>query len=222
MARRPSDSPRPLPKRPAAALRPPPDYTREAALIAAGAGLVAGCDEVGRGPLAGPVVAAAVILDPARLPPGLADSKTLKAAQREAAFAAILESALAVSVASRSAASIDRLNIRAASLLAMTEAVRGLALAPGHVLVDGRDVPAGLPCPATALIGGDGLSASIAAASIVAKVLRDRMMSRADALFPGYGFPAHAGYPTPSHKAAIAALGPCPIHRMSFRPLSGR
>ncbi len=195
---------------------------REAALIAAGNGPVAGCDEVGRGPLAGPVVAAAVILDPARLPPGLADSKTLKPAQREAAFAAILESALAVSVASRSAASIDRLNIRAASLLAMTEAVHGLALAPGHVLVDGRDVPAGLPCPATALIGGDGLSASIAAASIVAKVLRDRMMSRADALFPGYGFAAHAGYPTPSHKAAIAALGPCPIHRMSFRPLSGR
>jgi ribonuclease HII len=219
MARRPSDSPRPpVPRAP----RTPPGFSREAALVADGAGPVAGCDEVGRGPLAGPVVAAAVILDPARLPPGLDDSKKLTPAQRETAFAAILDAALAVSIASQSAAAIDRLNIRAASLLAMRRAVEGLTVAPGHVLVDGRDVPAGLPCPATALVGGDALSASIAAASIIAKVLRDRMMAEADALFPGYGFSAHAGYPTPAHKAAIAALGPCPLHRMSFRPLSGR
>jgi ribonuclease HII len=184
-------------------------------------GLVAGVDEVGRGPLAGPVVTAAVILDPARVPPGLADSKTLGAARREALYPLILRDALAVSFASASAARIDATNIRAATLAAMARAVAALNLQPALVLVDGRDVcDAG--CPVRAIIGGDASEPAIAAASIVAKVLRDRMMARLDAIFPAYGFAAHAGYGTQGHRDAIFRHGPCPEHRFTFAPVKGR
>jgi ribonuclease HII len=181
----------------------------------------AGVDEVGRGPLAGPVVTAAVILDPARIPSGLADSKALKPAAREALFEVILRDAAAVSVASASAARIDAMNIRAATLWAMGRAVAGLSLRPGLVLVDGRDVcPSDAPC--RAIIGGDGLEPAISAASIVAKVLRDRLMTRLGQAYPAYGFGQHAGYGTRAHLAALAAHGPCPEHRRSFAPLKPR
>ena len=178
---------------------------------------VAGVDEVGRGPLAGPVTAAAVILDPAHAIHGLDDSKKLKAPQREALFAEILAESQ-VAVAFVPVTVIDRINIRQASLLAMRRAVEALNIQPDFALIDGRDVPPGLPCPAEAIIGGDGKSASIAAASIVAKVLRDRLMTRAALAYPGYGFEKHAGYGTPLHKAGIARLGPCRLHRLSFAP----
>lgn len=179
---------------------------------------VAGTDEAGRGPLAGPVVAAAVILDPRNTPPGLNDSKKLSAAQRESLFDAILATSI-VSIASSSPRHIDRRDIRKASLDAMRRAVAGLAVAPRHVLVDGRDVPPGLTVSAQALVKGDSRSLSIAAASIVAKVMRDRMMARAGLVHPAYGFEIHAGYGTERHRSAIAVHGPCPLHRMSFRPL---
>jgi ribonuclease HII len=182
---------------------------------------VAGVDEVGRGPLAGPVVTAAVILDPEDVPSGLADSKTLSAARREMLFAEITARALAVSVASASAASIDATNIRAATLSAMARSVRGLGVVPGLVLVDGRDVIA-VPMVCRAIIRGDASEPSIAAASIVAKVLRDRLMARLSLAFPAYGFAGHAGYGTEAHRAAILAHGPCPHHRFSFAPISGR
>lgn len=191
--------------------------TLETALGAQGFHAVAGVDEAGRGPLAGPVSAAAAILDPARPIAGLADSKTLTAAQREALFEEILAKAT-VSVAFMTARQIEETDIRKASLEAMRRAVAGLALPPDFALIDGRDVPPGLPCPARAVIGGDGISASIAAASIIAKVLRDRMMARAELSFPGYGFGRHAGYGTKQHKTAISELGPCALHRMSFAP----
>nr|WP_309242802.1 ribonuclease HII [Lichenibacterium sp. 6Y81] len=177
---------------------------------------MAGVDEAGRGPLAGPVSAAAVILDPAALPPGIDDSKALTAEKREALFDAILGSALAVGVGLAPAAEIDAVNIRQATFAAMRRAVRALAVAPDHLLIDGRDVPPGLPCPARALVKGDALSLSIAAASIVAKVTRDRLMVRLDALHPGYGFRIHKGYPTAAHRAAIMRHGPTPFHRLSF------
>jgi ribonuclease HII len=179
---------------------------------------VAGTDEAGRGPLAGPVVAAAVILDPRNTPSGLNDSKKLSAAQRESLFDAILETSV-VSIASSSPRHIDRRDIRKASLDAMRRAVAGLAVAPRHVLVDGRDVPPSLTASAQALVKGDSRSLSIAAASIVAKVMRDRMMARAGLVHPAYGFEIHAGYGTERHRSAIAVHGPCPLHRMSFRPL---
>lgn len=179
---------------------------------------VAGTDEAGRGPLAGPVVAAAVILDPRNTPPGLNDSKKLSAAQRESLFDAILATSV-VSIASSSPRHIDRRDIRKASLDAMRRAVAGLAVAPRHVLVDGRDVPPGLTVSTQALVKGDSRSLSIAAASIVAKVVRDRMMARADLVHPAYGFEIHAGYGTERHRSAIAVHGPCPLHRMSFKPL---
>ena len=197
-----------------------PDFARELALALRGLGPVAGVDEVGRGPLAGPVVAAAVILDPDRLPSGVADSKQLGPGEREAAFAAILGSALAVSVAGVPAGVIDAIDIRQASLLAMRRAVRGLAIPPAFGLVDGNDPPQ-LPCPREAIVRGDALVLSIAAASIVAKVARDRMMARLDLAHPAYGFAGHKGYGTRRHRAAIAEHGPCPVHRMSFRPLAG-
>ena len=197
-----------------------PDFARERGLIGRGLWPVAGVDEVGRGPLAGPVVAAAVILDPDRLPLGVADSKQLTAHERESAFALILEAALAVSVAAVPAGVIDRIDIRQASLLAMRRAVAGLALPPAYALVDGRDPPA-LPCPVEAIVRGDAAILSIAAASVVAKVARDRTMTRLDAVHPAYGFARHMGYATRAHREAIAAHGPCPLHRMSFRPLAG-
>ena len=191
--------------------------TLEEALWAKGHRHVAGVDEAGRGPLAGPVSAAAAILDPARTIPGLADSKKLKAQEREALFAEILAKAT-VSVAFATAAEIDGTDIRKASLAAMRRAVAALGACPDFALIDGRDIPPGLICPARAVIGGDALSASIAAASIVAKVLRDRMMARADLAFLGYEFARHAGYGTAIHKAGIDRLGPCGLHRLSFAP----
>jgi ribonuclease HII len=183
--------------------------------------LVAGVDEVGRGPLAGPVVAAAVILDPQRLPAGLADSKTLTAARREAIATDILDSALAVAVASSSAAVIDAGNIRVATLASMARAVALLARSPDLVLVDGRD-RIETDCPCRAIIGGDGSEPAIAAASIVAKVMRDALMRRLAVRYPLYGFDQHAGYGTQAHRAAIARHGPCPEHRFSFSPIKGR
>ncbi len=200
--------------------RPLAAYAREAELARRGLRCIAGIDEVGRGPLAGPVVAAAVILDPDDIPEGLCDSKILDREEREALSAAILARAV-VSIASVSALEIDRINIRQATLLAMRRALAGLAIAPEHALVDGNDCPA-LPCEAEAIIGGDALVASIAAASIVAKVARDRMMARLGQAFPLYGFEMHAGYPTPAHRAALDSHGPCALHRYSFAPLKGR
>ncbi|OEC98672.1 MULTISPECIES: ribonuclease HII [unclassified Rhizobium] len=194
--------------------------TFELELIARRAGHwpVAGADEAGRGPLAGPVVAAAVILDPERIPDGLNDSKQLTAARREELFVEILATAT-VSIASSSAGRIDTTDIRKASLDAMRRAICGLAVPASYVLTDGLDVPAGLACPGKAVVKGDARSFSIAAASIVAKVTRDRMMARAGVVFPAYGFAAHAGYGTAQHRAGIEEHGPCPLHRMSFRPL---
>lgn len=188
--------------------------------MAQGCRAVAGVDEVGRGPLAGPVVAAAVILDPDRLPGGLNDSKTLTAGRREALYEDIMRHAH-VAVASVPAAVIDLINIRQATLLAMTRAVRALAVAADHVLVDGRDVPE-LDCPGQALVGGDGKSLSIAAASIVAKVTRDRLMERLAAHDPRFGFETHAGYGTARHLEALAEHGPTRYHRLSFAPLKNR
>jgi ribonuclease HII len=195
-----------------------PDFSLEMAARREGFWPVAGTDEAGRGPLAGPVVAAAVILDPDHIPDGLNDSKQLTAAQRESLFKQILATAT-VSIASTGAATIDATDIRKASLDAMRRAVYGLTIRPQMVLADGRDIPPGLICAGKAVIKGDARSVSIAAASIVAKVTRDRMMTRAHLPFPAYGFGLHAGYATAKHRAAIEAHGPCPLHRMSFRPL---
>ena len=180
---------------------------------------IAGVDEVGRGPLAGPVAAAAVILDPAHLPAGLDDSKKLSADMRESLFADIVATALAVSFGMASAAEIDAINIRMASLLAMRRAVAALSLRADYAIVDGRDVPPGLPCAAHAIIGGDGICLSIAAASIVAKVMRDRLMRALHVLHPAFGFDTNVGYATAYHRQAIARVGPTPFHRMSFSPM---
>ena len=181
---------------------------------------VAGLDEAGRGPLAGPVVAAAVILDADRMPEGLDDSKRLSAQAREHLFQAIVDTALSVSVASLSASSIDGSDILRASLEAMRRAAMGLCLAPRFALADGRDIPPGLPYPARAVIKGDQRCQSIAAASIVAKVTRDRMMARAAQIAPLHGFEAHMGYATKRHRMAITEHGPIiRLHRMSFAPL---
>ncbi len=195
-------------------------FHRETKAIAEGLWPLAGVDEVGRGPLAGPVVAAAVILDPQAVPEGLDDSKNLTPARRDELFALIAESALAIGIASATAAEIDTINIRQATLLAMRRAVAALALPPAFVLVDGNDPPT-LACPAESVIGGDAQIASIAAASIVAKVTRDAMMARLCARYPAYGFSLHAGYGTPRHRAALQAHGPCPEHRYSFAPVKG-
>jgi ribonuclease HII len=197
-----------------------PDFSLERRLIARGAGPVCGIDEAGRGPLAGPVVAAAVILDPKRIPKGLDDSKRLKAEERARLCEEILRKAVAVSVASVAADGIDAVNILRASLEAMRRAACLLSVAPGHALVDGRDVPAGLPCAAQALIKGDQRSQSVAAASIVAKVTRDRMMMRCAAVHSAYGFELHMGYATQRHRTAIMEAGAVVrIHRMTFAPL---
>lgn len=196
-----------------------PDFSLEAAARREGLWPVAGTDEAGRGPLAGPVAAAAVILDPGDIPEGLDDSKRLDAAARETVFGAIVARAAAVSFASLSAAAIDGCDIRKASLEAMRRAVAGLSLPPAMVLADGRDVPPGLPCHGRAVVKGDQRSQSIAAASIVAKVLRDRMMARAGACDGRYGFEVHMGYATARHRAAIGEHGPAPrLHRLSFAP----
>ena len=191
-----------------------PDLTHESALGAR----VAGVDEAGRGPLAGPVSAAAVVLDPGDLPAGLNDSKTLTAARRAALFDEIHAKA-EVSLAWASVEEIDRLNIRAASLLAMRRAVEGLRSLPEAALIDGNACPEGLPCRGVTLVKGDALSLSVAAASIIAKVARDRVMVQLAAEFPGYGWEVNAGYPTASHRAALQHLGVTPHHRRSFRPV---
>jgi ribonuclease HII len=194
-----------------------PTFRFEKGLMRDGFMPVAGVDEAGRGPLAGPVVASAVILDPKRIPKGLNDSKQLTPQRREELYEEILATS-DVAIASLSAASVDRYNILRASLEAMRRAVASLPKTARFVLVDGRDVPAGLSCPAKALIKGDARSFSIAAASIVAKVTRDRMMRSAGITYPHYGFEQHAGYATEIHRTAITAHGPCAIHRMTFSP----
>lgn len=179
---------------------------------------IAGVDEAGRGPLAGPVVAAAVILDPARRIDGLADSKTLGAGRREELAHAIHECSLAWALGSASVDEIDRLNILQASLLAMRRAVGGLALMPELALVDGNCAPL-LSCAVRTVVRGDATEPAISAASIVAKVARDGLMSELDKEFPNYGFVQHKGYPTARHLAALARYGPCPAHRRSFAPV---
>ena len=181
-------------------------------------GHVCGVDEAGRGPWAGPVSAGAVILDPNMIPKGLDDSKKLTAKAREALEPQIKASALAWGVGFATAEEIDTLNILQATGLAMRRAIEALSVKPAHALVDGnyRFV---LPCPVTPVVGGDGKSLSIAAASILAKVARDRLMVEMDAVYPGYGFAGHKGYHATSHVAALAKLGPCPIPRRSWAPI---
>ena len=181
--------------------------------------LAAGVDEAGRGPLAGPVVVAAVILDPNRPIEGLADSKQLTASRRAALDLAIRRDSLAFCVVVIDVAQIDRDNILQATLSGMREALRGLALAPMQALIDGNRVPSDLPCPAQAIVQGDALIPAISAASILAKVARDNLLVKLDSIFPGYGFAVHKGYPTAAHIAALQRLGPCAAHRRSFAPV---
>jgi ribonuclease HII len=196
-----------------------PDFAFETKARAEGLWPVAGLDEAGRGPLAGPVVAAAVVLDPDRIPEGLDDSKRLTAAQREELFPIILRSALGVSIASVCAEGIDRSNILKASLEAMRRALAGLPVTPMLALADGRDIPPGLACQCRALIRGDQRSQSIAAASIVAKTMRDHMMRRCGQADPRYGLDVHMGYATERHRTAIEIHGPAlRLHRLSFSP----
>lgn len=195
-----------------------PDYTLEQSISARGYLRVAGVDEVGRGPLAGPVTAAAVILDPNHIPEGLNDSKKLTAAKRDALMAALLEQA-EVSVAHASVEEIDEINILRASHLAMERALAGLLRPADFALIDGNMIPRGLTLPAEALVKGDARSLSIAAASIAAKTARDRIMVDLAQQFPGYGWENNAGYPTPAHKAALQDLGVTPHHRRSFKPV---
>jgi len=195
----------------------PPTFRRERALLKRGIWPVAGCDEAGRGPLAGPVVAAAVILDPNRIPRGLDDSKRLTQEERERLFDKICKTA-SFAVAFASPARIDRDNILRASLWALSRAVRALPEAPRHVFVDGRD-RVDVACDCDAVIGGDGIVASIAAASIVAKVTRDRLMCALAEDCPGYGFEQHKGYSVPEHLAALDRLGPSAHHRSFFAPV---
>lgn len=180
--------------------------------------LGAGVDEVGRGPLAGDVVAAAVILDPAQPIAGLADSKKLTERKRELLFDEIQTKALSWCIARANVEEIDRLNILQASLLAMTRAVDGLSVTPEHVLVDGNKIPK-WRYSAESVVKGDSRVESISAASILAKVTRDREMIALDATYPGYGLAGHKGYPTKVHMAALEKLGPTPIHRTSFGPV---
>lgn len=180
--------------------------------------LIAGVDEVGRGPLCGAVVTAAVILDPLRPIDGLNDSKKLTEAHREALFPIIQERALAWAIGRAEVGEIDQLNILHATMLAMQRAVAGLTLRPDRVLVDGNRCPV-LPMPSEPVVGGDARVPAIAAASILAKVTRDREMQEMELLYPGYGIGKHKGYPTPAHLAALRQLGATPIHRRSFAPV---
>ena len=198
-----------------------PDFSHEQMLLARGARLVAGVDEAGRGPLAGPVVVAAVRLDPDNIPEGLNDSKKLTAERRDELFEIIMATA-EVAVVSAPPSDILLRNIRGATLAAMAKAVCALPRAVDRVLVDGRDVPPALPCPGLALIGGDGRSVSIAAASIVAKVTRDRMCAIMDCDAPHFGFSGHKGYGTAAHLAALDRHGPCRHHRNEFAPVAAR
>ena len=195
-----------------------PDLSFEAAARARGRFRIAGVDEVGRGPLAGPVTAAAVVLDPGRVPDGLNDSKALRAIVREG-LCSELYGLAEVSVGHATVEEIDRLNILRASHLAMARAVAGLSLPPDHLLIDGRLIPDGLPCGAEGIIGGDARSCSIAAASIVAKVCRDRIMVDLAQKYPGYGWETNKGYGTPQHHRGLRELGATPHHRRTFRPV---
>ncbi|SHF49981.1 ribonuclease HII [Marinomonas polaris] len=181
--------------------------------------LLAGTDEAGRGPLAGEVVAAAVILDPSRPIAGLADSKKLSEKKREALFVEIQEKALAYGIASATIEEIDEINILHASMLAMSRAVALLSIVPEHVLVDGNRIPPNLPCSAEAVVKGDARQSAISAASILAKVTRDRDIVQVSQIYPEYGFEKHKGYPTAQHLEAIRLHGITPIHRRSFGPV---
>ena len=187
--------------------------------LAGDAGAVAGVDEAGRGPLAGPVVAAAVILDPGGSWDGLDDSKQMTPARREELYARVLSEARAFSWSVVGSRSIDFMNIRRASLEAMRRALTRLKVPPEVVLVDGHEMVPGLLCHQHAIVDGDARMLSIAAASVVAKVVRDRIMERLDRVWPAYGFARHKGYGTKEHLEALERLGPCPIHRYSFTPV---
>jgi ribonuclease HII len=195
----------------------PPDLTEEVAYVGKDA-TICGVDEVGRGPWAGPVVAAAVVLDRSCIPPGLDDSKKLTPRRRAVLFDAI-RAAASVGVGIASVGEIDALNILRANDLAMLRAIGALDPAPGAALIDGNRVPPGLPCRARALVGGDGRSLSVAAASIIAKVTRDRIMAELARTHPGYGWERNMGYGTPQHRAALDRLGVTSHHRRSFRPI---
>jgi len=195
-----------------------PDFSHEAGAHARGLWRVAGVDEAGRGPLAGPVTAAAVILDPTRIPHGLNDSKKLSAKARDRLHRELLRVAI-VSVAHASVEEIDSLNILRASHLAMVRAIAGLRVPPDHVLIDGNLLPRDLHLSAQAVVRGDALSLSIAAASIVAKSCRDAIMVDLAQQHPPYGWHANAGYPTPQHLRALVDFGVTPWHRRSFRPI---
>ncbi|MEM1397864.1 MAG: ribonuclease HII [Pseudomonadota bacterium] len=199
-----------------------PDFSFEDRWIELTGGSVAGVDEAGRGPLAGPVVAAAIVLNRERAPQGIRDSKLLSETERERLFDEIVKTAH-VGIASVPPSIIDDLNIRGATLRAMSEAIASLAIIPSAVLTDGRDQPTdrntGLPFSGEAIIKGDQKSVSVAAASIVAKVTRDRMMVQLAERLPEYGFEKHKGYPTAAHLRALAEHGPTPFHRKSFKPV---
>ena len=208
-------------ERPQRASRPAPTYTEEANLIRQGFSMVAGLDEAGRGPLAGPVVAGVVVLPPEPGGPWISlvrDSKQLSQAQRERAFSALQEVAFGIGAGVASHQEIDDVGIVASTRLAMERAIGTLALRPQFLLVDAISLP-GLDIPQKPIIHGDALCLSIAAASIVAKVTRDRLMQQHDAVYPGYGFARHKGYATWEHLRNLRALGPCPIHRYSFAPV---
>ncbi len=195
-----------------------PHYIYESRVLKKIVGLVAGVDEAGRGPLAGPVVAAAVIFDRKKIPKGLNDSKQLNAEVRDELFSHIMFSAIAVGVGEASVDEIDLINIRQATHMAMARAVRAMAFAPAFALVDGNDAPP-LPCPCDTIIDGDAKSVSIAAASIIAKVTRDRMMAALHEQHPHYGWLNNKGYGTPEHLSALNQHGPCHHHRRSFAPV---
>lgn len=195
-----------------------PHFIYESRLLKTMLGPVCGVDEAGRGPLAGPVVAAAVILQKGRIPKGLNDSKQLTEDEREALYPQIMEMAVAVGVGEASVDEIDLINIRQATHQAMARAVRGLAVAPQFALVDGNDAPA-LPCKCDTLVDGDARSLSIAAASIIAKVTRDRLMARLHDEHPGYNWKSNKGYGTPEHYAGLKACGITIHHRRSFAPI---
>tara|TARA_B100000902_G_C27049577_1_gene783448 strand:+ start:130 stop:741 length:612 start_codon:yes stop_codon:yes gene_type:complete len=195
-----------------------PNFKIEENLIMNGYSIIAGVDEVGRGPLAGPVTAAAVILDPLNIPDNLNDSKVLNAKKRDKLFEELKFSSI-YAIAHVSPKEIDKLNILQASLLAMVSAVSNLKVKPDHILIDGNKVPEKLVGRATAVIKGDSKVLSIAAASIIAKVTRDKLMHDLDSEFPGYGWAKNAGYPTKCHMNAIVKFGVTPHHRRSFRPI---
>lgn len=183
---------------------------------------IAGVDEAGRGPLAGPLLVAAVILDPQRPIAGLGDSKRISALRRESLEQSIRDHALAFSIIAIETEEIDRLNIFQATMEGMRRAVAALDPAAALARIDGNRVPTGLCCPGEAIVGGDASDPAIGAASILAKVTRDRIMLELERQHPGYGFAEHKGYPTPAHLATLAALGPCPAHRRSFKPVAAR